>query len=284
MHIFSFLFDRHLDKTVLAIAVTVGIVLLSLGEETRVAKARAVKAILLEPIDRISDHFERVKALEADNETLKAAVATLYHERERLIQFREERDRLRSLLGLREDPLHSFLSCEVIGYSSSPFVRSVTVDRGSEDGVRIGMAVAGYRGLVGTISQVHARSSEVMLIANRSVSVSCINKRSRVVGMLEWQRGNQFRLEYVAKEEDIIAGDTLLTSGFGKLFPKGFPVGIVTRVTDDKSGIGKRVDVRSLADMSALEELFIVIGTRGKDDEKLYDELENLNARRRQRS
>lgn len=283
MHIFSFLFDRHLDKTLLAIAIATGIALLSLGEQARIAKARAMKAILLEPLDRIADRFARIESLEEENETLKAALATLYHERERLLQFKAERERLRSLLSLRDDSPNSFLACEVIGYSSSPFVRSVTVDRGREDGVRIGMAVVGYRGLVGTVSQVNTGSSEVLLISNKAISVSCIDKRSRVVGMLEWQRGNQFRLDYVGKEEDIVSGDTLLTSGFGKLFPKGFPVGVVTRVLEDRAGVSKRVEVRGLADLGALEELFIVAGTRGGSDEKLYEELERLNARKKRR-
>jgi rod shape-determining protein MreC len=279
MHIFSFLFDRHLDKTVLVIAVAAGIVLLSLSDETKVRQATRIKGIFLGPVDRVTDYFASVESLEAENENLKAMVATLYQERERLLQFRDERERLRSLIGLREDPFHTFLACEVIGRSSSPFIRSVMVDRGSVDGIRTGMAAVSYRGLIGRVSQIFPHTAEVFLINNKSISVSCINRRSRVTGILEWDRGNIFRLEYVGKEEDIIIGDTLLTSGQGVLFPRGFPVGAVFRVLDERGGITQRVSVASFANLDALEELFIVTGTRGWSDDRLYDELEKSGTR-----
>jgi hypothetical protein len=115
------------------------------------------------------------------------------------------------------------------------------VDRGTADSVRVGMAIVGFRGLVGRVSQVFPTSSQVVLINNKSISVSCMDRRSRVVGMLEWDRGSFFRLEYVGKEEDVVVGDTLVTSGLGMLFPKGFPIGTVFQVTEDRGGISKRV-------------------------------------------
>lgn len=286
MHVFSFLFYRHLDKTILAIAVASGVALLSLGEATQLRHARAVTAVLLYPVHRAAEYFASVASLEEENESLRAMVATLYQERERLLQFRDERERLRALIGLRADPFHTFLSCEVIGRSPSPFIRSVTVDRGAADSVRVGMAVVGYRGLVGRVSQVFPRTAEVLLISNKSISVSCVNRRSRVVGILEWDRSNIFRLEYVGKEEDVIVGDTLLTSGHGALFPRGFAVGTVFQIAEDRSGIAKRVRVASLANLNALDELFIVTGARGWNDDRLYDELEKLEERsaRRRRS
>ena len=200
-------------------------------------------------------------------------------ERERLLQFRDERERLRALMDLREDPFHTFAVCEVIGRSPSPFIQSVTIDRGAADSVRVGMAVVGYRGLVGRVSQVFSRTAEVILISHKSISVSCVTRRSRVVGILEWDRSNLFRLEYVGKEEDVLVGDTLITSGYGELFPRGFLVGTVFQVSDERGGIAKRVRVASLANLNALEELFIVTGTRGWRDNRLYDELEALESR-----
>lgn len=280
MHILSFLFDAHLDKTVLVIAVAAGVALLSIGEDLQLGAARAVTGVLLYPMHRAAGYFAAVESLERENEDLRAMVATLYQERERLLQFRDERQRLRELLGLREDSFYRFLPCEVIGLSESPFIRSVFVDRGSADSVRVGMPVVCYRGLVGRVSQVLPRSATVFLINNKSISVSCVNRRSRVAGMLEWERGNLFRLEYVGKEEDVVKGDTLITSGYGKLFPKGFPVGLVYQIPDEKGAIAKRVRVQSFANLGALEELFIVTDSRGWNDERIYDELERVEAKR----
>jgi rod shape-determining protein MreC len=280
MHALSFLFDKHLDKTVFAIAVALAIALLSLGAQSRIEKARAITSFLLYPVERVTGRFASVEALKEENGELRAMVATLYQERERLLEFGRERNRLRALLDLKSDSFYRFLPCEILSRSSTSFFHSIMVDRGTADSVRVGMAVVGFRGLVGRVSQVFPGSSQVVLINNKSISVSCMNRRSRVVGMLEWDRGSYFRLEYVGKEEDIVVGDTLVTSGLGMLFPKGFPVGTVFQVAEDKGGISKRVRVASSANLNALEELFIVTGAREWNDMGILDELEKFELKR----
>jgi rod shape-determining protein MreC len=94
--------------------------------------------------------------------------------------------------------------------------------------------------------------------------------------MLDWERGNIFRLEYVGKEEDVIENDTLVTSGLGKVFPKGFPVGVVFRVTEERGELSRGVGVVSMTDLNTLQELFVVVGSRDWDDSSLYDELERM--------
>jgi rod shape-determining protein MreC len=279
MHVLSFLFEKHLDKTILVIAVALSITLLTLGERSRAGAARAITAVLLYPVERVTGRLESVETLRSENAELRAMVATLYQERERLMEFAEERNRLRRMLDLKSDSFYRFLPCEILSRTSTSFFRSITVDRGSADSVRVGMAVVGFQGLVGRVSQVFPGSSQVVLINNKSISVSCMNRRSRVVGMLEWDRGSFFRLEYVGKEEDVVVGDTLVTSGLGLLFPKGFPVGTVFQITDDKGGVAKRVRVASAANLNALEELFIVTGAREWNDTGILDELEKLDAK-----
>jgi rod shape-determining protein MreC len=280
MHVLSFLFDKHLDKTILAIAVVLSVALLSLGEQSRVEKARVITSFLLYPVQEVTGHFASVDALEKENAELRAMVAALYQERERLFEFGVERNRLRTLLDLKADSFYRFLTCEIVSRSSTSFFHSIVVDRGSADSVRVGMAVVSFRGLVGRVSQVFPRSSQVVLINNKSISVSCINRRSRVIGMLEWDRGNYFRLEYVGKEEDVVVGDTLVTSGLGLLFPRGFPVGTVFQILEDKGGISKRVRVVGSANLNALDELFIVTGAREWNDTGILDELEKFAPKR----
>ena len=99
-------------------------------------------------------------------------------------------------------------------------------------------------------------------------------RSSRVVGILEWERENLFSLDFVGKEEDVQPGDTLITSGFGRLFPKNFPVGTVFRVTEERGGLSRKVGVVSMTNLRTIEELFIVIGGRDWESDEIYDELE----------
>ncbi len=276
MQIISFLFEKHLDKTVLAVTVAASIFLLTRSEESQLQTARAVKSVLLGPVGRVGDYFNSMDELREKNRELERIAVSLYHERERLRQFGVERNRLRELIGLREDSFYDFLPCEVIARSSNRSNNFVVVDRGEGEGVETGMAVVGYRGLVGRVSHVYSDCSDVLLLSNRSVSVSCLNKRSRAVGILEWERENLFRLDYIGKEEDVRMGDTLVTSGLGRLFPKGFPVAMVIQATDELGGLSKKVRAASMTDLDTLEELFIVVGPRDWDDSYIYEKLDSI--------
>lgn len=276
MHIISFLFYKHVDKTVLAVAVALSIFMLTREETSKVNSARAISSFLLYPVDRVEAYFTRIDGLREENERLREVTATLTHERERLLQFRDERNRLRELLRFRQDSFFEFLPCEVIARSSNRFHHSVTVDKGSGDGVKPGMAVVGYRGLVGRVVQSFPLSSRVLLLNNKSISVSCLDKRSRVVGMLNWERGNLFRLDFVGREEDVLPGDTLITSGLGRVLPKGFPVGTVFQVAEEKTELSRKIGVIAMTNLSTLEELFIVVGGRDWDSEEIFKELEGL--------
>jgi len=149
MQIFSFLFERHLEKTVLAAAVGLSVVMLTRGEDSKVAAARAVSSFLFYPSERAGRYFDSLERLQEENRALRRLVVSLSHEKELLHQFRDERNRLRELLGFRRDEFYEFLPCEVIGRSASRYHNSITVDRGVDAGVRPGMpwsATAGWSG------------------------------------------------------------------------------------------------------------------------------------------
>jgi rod shape-determining protein MreC len=274
MQIFSFLFDRHLEKTVLVAAIALSVFMLTRTEESRISTVRSISSFLLYPVNRADDYFTSVEELSAENDRLRELVVSLNYENERLTQFRDERNRLRELLGFRKDSFYEFLPCDVIARSSSRSHHSITVDRGSGSGVLPGMPVVGYRGLAGRVTQVFPSSSRVILLNNKSVSVSCLVKRSRVIGVLAWERGNLFSLDYVGKEEDVLPGDTLITSGFGRIFPKGFPVGTVFRVAEEKTELSRRVGIVCMTDLNKLEEVFIITGGRDWKAGEAWLELE----------
>lgn len=274
MQIFSFLFDRHLEKTVLAVAIALSVFMLTRPEDSKISAVRSISSFLLYPVSMAGDYFTSVEELSTENDRLRELVVSLSNENERLTQFRDERNRLRELLGFRKDSFYEFVPCDVIARSSTRFHHSITVDRGSDSGVLPGMPVVGYRGLAGRVTQVFPSSSRVLLLNNKSVSVSCLVKRSRVVGVLAWERGNLFSLDYVGKEEDVLPGDTLITSGLGRVFPKGFPVGTVFQVAEEKTELSRGVGIVCMTDLNKLEEVFIIIGGRDWEGGEAWIELE----------
>jgi rod shape-determining protein MreC len=232
-----------------------------------------ISSFLLAPAEKVQKHFSDLDSLRAENRRLREVLAALTYERSKLLQFKRERERMRNLLNFRRDSHYRFLPAEVIAMSSNVYHHSVTIDRGGMDGVLKGMPVVGYRGVVGRVIQVFPSSSRVMLINNHSVSVSCRIRRSRVIGVLRWDYGNYFDLDYVSKDEDVVVGDTLVTSGLGKGFPGGFPVGIVFRITDEEERVSRKVRVVSMAELGTVEELFVVMSSDEWDYSRIIEEI-----------
>lgn len=272
MRLFEDVFHRHRDRTVFAVLVVASLALLALPEPVQIDVARGVMDRALLPFQRFSDFLSDYSSVRTENERLRRMVATLTLERERLMQFRDERERLRRLAEFKEEQTRKLVPAEVIGRDLDRIQTNLVIDKGSNDGLRERMPVFSYGGLAGTLSRVFPESAWVQLLCSKNLPVSCVDKRSRVVGVLEWRYRNLFELKHVGANEDVTAGDTLLTSGFGGTIPKGFPIAVVTRTTTSSDGLSLRVDARSPIDFLALEEVFVMTEEIPWSRSLFYDE------------
>ncbi len=276
MRLFEDVFHRHRDRTVLAVLVVLSLALLALPEPVQLDTGRGIVDRALLPIQRLTDRIADYSDIRAENERLRRMVATLTLERERLLQFRGERERLRRLAEFKEEQTRRLVPAEVIGRDLDRIQTNLIIDKGAQDGLSERMPVFSYGGLAGTLSRVFPESAWVQLLCSKNLPVSCVDKRSRVVGVLEWRSRNLFELKHVGANEDVVVGDTLLTSGFGGTIPKGFPVAIVTRVFTSGDGLSLRVDARSPVDFLALEEVFVMTEQIPWDRSLFYDEADTL--------
>lgn len=258
MPIIELLFRKHRTKSTLAILVLLSLTLLMLPRPGKVKVAQSVLNTLFMPVERVTGVIDDMIAMRRENRELKGKVATLSHERERLLQFRAERERLRRLAEFKEEQTIKLVPCEVIGRTLDRFQTMLVIDKGAKDSLDVRMPVLSYQGYVGRIVNVFDNSAWVQLIASRNNPVSCVVKRSRVVGILEWKNHQYFSLNNVSVVEDVQVGDTLITSGFGGVVPKGFPVAVVTKAVPEIDGLTLKVDAKSHIDFRSLEEVFVV--------------------------
>jgi rod shape-determining protein MreC len=219
------------------------------------------------------DDFHEVRK---ENRELKRLTASLLLERERLIQFREERERMRKLAAFKEEQFLKLVPCEIIGRNLDRYQTVLVVDKGTQDSLRARMPVLSYQGYVGRVVEVFDNSAWIQLICSRNNPVSCIDKRSRVVGILEWMHHSYFELKNIGIMEDVAVGDTLVTSGFGGVVPKGFPVGVVTKVTTAIDGLSRKVEAKSDIKFRSLEEVFVVVDEIPWDKAIFYSRPDSL--------
>src|SRR5919204_4943058 len=199
-----------------------------------------------------------LRHVRVENEELKRQLA------EAQIQLQQQRalaDRSRSLaqlLELRDRSNLRTTAAEVIGDAAAPDIRTITIDKGTRDGLRPDMAVLAPAGVVGRIVMPTGRSSRVQLLIDRNAAAGALIARSRAQGVVMGEGDNRLRLEYLAEVSDIVNGDLVVTSGIDGIFPKGFVIGQVESV--EKAGsLYKRVVVKPAVDFRSLEEVLVVL-------------------------
>lgn len=168
-------------------------------------------------------------------------------------------ERLKKLLDLKNTLQAPSLAASVIGEDGTPWFKTIMIDRGESDGLREGMPVVAADGVVGQLVKVAARSSRVLLITDHASGVAGIIQRSRARGVVKGKGEGRCSLDFSLSEEDVKVGDSVVTSGIGRIFPKGLPVGEVTMVKKGEYGIFQTVEVRPAVNLARLEEVLVLL-------------------------
>jgi rod shape-determining protein MreC len=146
----------------------------------------------------------------------------------------------------------------VIGSSGSDMSRVVYIDKGENAGIRRDMAVITAQGIVGKVLMVYPTVSQVLLINDQSSGVGAILEKSRLQGVLRGAPNGEVMLERVMGDEQVAAGDVVLTSGGDQIFPKGLPVGAVSKVGNGKD-LFLTIKIKPASNLSKLEEVLVLL-------------------------
>lgn len=196
--------------------------------------------------------------LREENLNLKKEIGQL---REQLNSVREavrENQRLRDLLTFKEDSGHRTLTARIIGMDPTNLFKTITIGKGSADGVSKGMAVVTSDGVVGRVLSSSAGSSKVLLIIDRNSDIDAIIQRSRDRGIAEGGDLGLLQLKYLARSSDAVEGDLLVTSGVGGVFPKGLVIGSISKLDRGAGGLFLYAEAKPAVNFSKLEEVLVI--------------------------
>jgi rod shape-determining protein MreC len=146
----------------------------------------------------------------------------------------------------------------VIGSSGSDSSRMLYIDKGENQGLKRDMAVITADGIVGKVLQVFPSVSQVLLINDQSSGVGTILEKSRLQGFLKGTATGEVVLEGVMSDEQVAPGEQVLTSGGDQIFPKGLPVGTVTKVGPGKD-LFWNIQIKPAVNLGKLEEVLVVV-------------------------
>ena len=199
-----------------------------------------------------------LRHLKVENDALKRDLAAAQ------VAVQEQRalaDRTRGLerlLDLREHLKLDTVAAEIIGAAATPDFRTLTIDKGTRDGVRADMSVIAPAGIVGRLVVPSVRSAKVQLLIDRNAAAGAIIERTRAQGVVVGGGDDRLRLDYVSEVFDVVVGDVVMTSGIDGIYPRGFIIGKVESI-ERAGGAYKRITIRPAVDFSSLEEVLVVL-------------------------
>ena len=205
-----------------------------------------------------------LRGVRAENRELKAEIERLRLQQVRLSEDAEQARRLQALLGFKEQFISQTMAAQVIGSSGSAQSRSIYIDKGAREGVKTDMAVITADGVVGKVLHVYHSTSQVLLIDDQSSGVGALLEKSRLQGVVRGTPAGEVMLEKVMSDQQVQAGEAVLTSGGDRIFPKGLAVGTVSKISQGPD-LFLNIRVKPATDLNKLEEVLIVTKIEEKE-------------------
>jgi rod shape-determining protein MreC len=203
-------------------------------------------------------HYLWLVETERDNRRLLAENSWLKAELEQSAEVFLANERLRRLLEFKEEVNLPALPAQVIAMDAASWFRTAVIDKGTEHGLREGLAVVVAEGVVGRTVRCAPRQSRVLLVTDASSAVASLVQKNRARGISRG-RGESLNLEFVLHQEEIESGDLIITSGSGGVFPKGLTIGRVSQVVRAEHSLFQEVTVLPAVDFSRLEEVLVLL-------------------------
>src|SRR6266568_2225105 len=220
---------------------------------------------LQKQITSVRSNLKSLDDLQAENSSLRVENRSLKATNQALRDVEHEVNRLRHALNYRERSVFKLVPAEVVTRDSSTWWRTVTINRGTEDGIEGDMAVVTDEGLVGKTTTVSANISMVLLVSDENCKVAASVEGTREQGIVSGERVSGgltpfLNLNFLSKQADLKPGQKAYTSGVGGVFPSGLPIGVVKsfRVRE----LDGQAQLTAAVELSHLEDVFVVTGRK----------------------
>jgi rod shape-determining protein MreC len=207
---------------------------------------------------RIWNGYVGLRNVRAENDTLKRALADAQIELQQQRALADRSRGLEQLLELRQRSDLATTAAEIIAAGATPEFRTLTIDKGTQDGLQRDMAIIAPAGVVGRVVVPSRRNAKIQLLIDRNAAAGALIERSRAQGVAVGTGESRLRLEYVSEVADVVVGDVVVTSGIDGIFPKGFVIGSVVAV-EKSGGAYRSIAIEPSVNFSSLEEVLVVL-------------------------
>jgi rod shape-determining protein MreC len=251
----------------IATAITVyfgGSGLINRGVNWAMKPVRVCVSAIAGSLEKVYDYMYKYDQLEAENEELKAQIAEMQQENIDSAGAAEEISQLRQLLGLKEKRSDFvFENATVISWGASSWASTFTINKGESSDIALGDCVVTSSGyLVGQITELGTTTATVTTILDSSSNVGVLIEKdsSAAVACGDFSLMNQglMKLTYISDGTELLAGDIIMTSGKGGVFPQGIIIGYIQTVGIDETGLSQYATIQPAMDLSELTRVYVI--------------------------
>ena len=209
--------------------------------------------------------ISEIGALQQQNRQLQAENATLKQQNLQLQVTGQDNGTLRQLLGYKQaHPEHTYQPAAVIARGTNNLEAMLTVDQGSSNGPKVGMAIVDASGLVGQIVRLGPHAAVVTPIDNAGSTVAAYvvvsggTDKSDPSGVVQYEPGTGLLLQFVQATAPLRQDDWVLTSGLGGTFARGLPIGRISQVRQRPVDLFQFAMLAPAADLQNARQVLVV--------------------------
>jgi rod shape-determining protein MreC len=256
--LFSYVWNQFREYLVLVSLVIISLSVLTQNNNPQVQKVRALAFGSFATVTSVFYDIFNITQLRNENSVLRRVNAEMMIQlsmlREQGILNRE----LKGMLGFKDTTSLPIFPATIVSKSLSITQNSITINAGNKEGLKPGMPVLSYRGLVGIIQSCSDNFSIARTLKNVDLKLTVKNEKNRLNGILKWD-GEKLMIVDVPRTFDFDVGDRIITSEISSIVPIPIPIGIVSRIEEDKTGLLNLIHVKPFEEVLSVENVFILM-------------------------
>jgi rod shape-determining protein MreC len=270
----SYVWNRFKEYFILVLLIIISLTLLTQNNNPRIQKVRAVAFGSFAAVSSVFYDLFNITQLKNENKNLRKINAELMIQlsmlREQGIVNRE----LKGMLGYKDTSSLPIIPATIVSKSLSLTQNTITVDAGIKKGIKPGMTVISYKGLVGIIQTCSDDFSIARTLKNVDLKLTVKNEKNRLNGIMKWD-GEKLVIVDIPKTYDFDIGDRIVTSEISSIIPVPIPVGIVAKIEEEQTGILNLIYITPFEEVLTVEHVFVLMLV--ENDEKNNLELNFYN-------
>jgi len=256
--LFSYVWNQFREYLVLVSLVIISLSVLTQNNNPQVQKVRALAFGSFATVTSVFYDLFNITQLRNENSVLRKINAEMMI---RLSMLREQgilNRELKGMLGLKDTTSLPIFPATIVSKSLSITQNSITINAGKKEGLKPGMPVISYRGLVGIIQSCSDNFSIARTLKNVDLKLTVKNEKNRLNGILKWD-GDKLMIVDVPRTFDFDVGDRIITSEISSIVPIPIPIGIVSKIEEDKTGLLNLIHIKPFEEVLSVENVFILM-------------------------